>query len=67
MDGFTMVEHLKSRQAWANIPVIVISAIDGTASDRKKLSGAVYQFIEKTSISRQKLLDIIFDFVKKEI
>ena len=67
MDGFEVVERLKSNEPWINIPVVVISAIDLTASDRQKLSGAVRQFIEKTSISRQKLLDLIFDFVKKEV
>ncbi|MFK7802409.1 MAG: response regulator [Anaerolineae bacterium] len=66
MDGFELIERLKSNEAWKNIPVVVISAIDLTAKDREQLSGAVRQFIEKTSISRHKLLDLIFDFVNSE-
>ncbi|MEM9774942.1 MAG: response regulator [Chloroflexota bacterium] len=67
MDGFELVERLSSHPEWKNIPVVVISAIDLTAKDREKLSGAVQKFIQKTTINRQKLLDVIFNFVKKEM
>ncbi|MEM8857828.1 MAG: response regulator [Chloroflexota bacterium] len=67
MDGFELIERLTSNPEWKDIPIIVISAIDLTASDRQKLSGAVQQFIQKTTISRQKLLDLIFNFVRKEV
>lgn len=67
MDGFELVERLSSNPEWKSIPIVVISAIDLTAKDRKKLSGAVQKFIQKTTINRQKLLDVIFDFVRKEM
>ena len=67
MDGFELVERLSSHPEWKDIPIIVISAIDLTASDRQKLSGTVQKFIQKTTISRQILLDLIFNFVQKEV
>ncbi len=67
MNGFELVENLKSHNRWKSIPIIVISAIDLTNSDRQKLSGAVKKFIQKTKINRKQLLDLIFDFVQQEV
>ncbi len=67
MNGFELVENLKSNDQWKGIPIIVISAIDLTNSDRQKLSGTVKQFIQKTKINRKQLLALIFDFVQQEV
>ena len=67
MNGFELIERLKSKPLWKEIPIIVISAIDLSSEDRQKLSGAVRKFIRKTKINRQQLLDLIFDFVQQEV
>ncbi len=67
MNGFELIEQLKSNPLWKEIPIIVISAIDLSSEDRQKLSGAVRKFIRKTKINRQQLLDLIFNFVQQEV
>ena len=47
MDGFELVEALQAKAAWRDIPVVVVTALDLTAEDRRRLSGGVEQILSK--------------------
>src|SRR4051812_30651903 len=47
MDGYTLIEHLKSNQLWKNIPVIVFSAKPEIESRDKVLALGANCFIPK--------------------
>jgi CheY-like chemotaxis protein/two-component sensor histidine kinase len=48
MDGFELLDELRRRPDWQNIPVVVITAKDLTSEDRKRLNGAVERIIQKS-------------------
>ncbi len=56
MDGFEMINQLRQRQEWQQIPVIVITAKDLTEADRQQLNGYVEKIIQKGAYKRQDLL-----------
>ncbi len=47
MDGFEFLEHLRTREEWRSIPVLVCTAKDLDNKDRERLAGAVTQVIQK--------------------
>ena len=47
MDGFEFLEHLRAREEWQSIPVLVCTAKDLDGNDRERLAGAVTQVIQK--------------------
>ena len=47
MDGFELVAALQNNPAWRSIPVIVITALDLTPADKRRLSGGVEQIFFK--------------------
>jgi GAF domain-containing protein/DNA-binding response OmpR family regulator len=47
MDGFELLDELRSRAEWRDIPVVVITAKDLTEDDRERLNGGVERIIEK--------------------
>ncbi|MBI5348114.1 MAG: pyridoxal-phosphate dependent enzyme [Chloroflexi bacterium] len=51
MDGFTVLEELRKDKRTSDIPVIVVSAKDITADERKKLSGHIEALYQKGSLS----------------
>jgi signal transduction histidine kinase/CheY-like chemotaxis protein len=48
MDGFTFLDEMRRKPEWRAIPIVVITAKDLTAEDRKRLNGGVEQIIAKT-------------------
>ena len=48
MDGFELMARLLANEAWRRIPVIVVSAKDLTAEERKMLSRRVEKILPKT-------------------
>jgi signal transduction histidine kinase/CheY-like chemotaxis protein len=48
MDGFEFMDELRSRPAWQDIPVVVITAKDLTEQDRDRLNGGVERIIQKS-------------------
>ena len=40
MDGFTFLRELRGRPGCSTIPVLVLTALDLTAEDRRKMRGA---------------------------
>ncbi len=47
MDGFQVLEHLKTRQAWRDIPVIIISAMDDMGSIVKGIKLGAEDYLPK--------------------
>jgi CheY-like chemotaxis protein len=56
MDGFQFMEEIAARPAASNIPVVVVTAKDLTAEDRRRLERTVTHVIERSSHSEEDLL-----------
>ena len=63
MDGFEFVEELQRVDDWKEIPVIVLSAMDLTDEDRKRLNGHVERVLHKGSHSGEDLIDRLRELV----
>jgi len=59
MDGFKVLEVLKSDQDLSGIPVIVVTAKELTNVERQRLSGRVDKLIQKGSFTDKELLEEI--------
>lgn len=57
MDGFTFLSKLRENPAWKAIPVIIVTAMELTGEDRKRLNGGVQQILQKGSYSPEALMD----------
>src|SRR4030095_8514618 len=56
MDGFTFMKELRQRADCAHIPVVVITAKDLTAEDRRRLNGDVTRILGKDTTSREQIV-----------
>jgi signal transduction histidine kinase/DNA-binding response OmpR family regulator len=56
MDGFDFLTELRRQPAWREIPVLVVTAMDLTDDDRRRLNGGVERIMQKGSHSRDELL-----------
>jgi CheY-like chemotaxis protein len=63
MDGFTFLETLRQQEAWRSIPIIVVTAMDLTPDDHRRLNGYVEQILQKWAYSREGLLREIHSLV----
>jgi CheY-like chemotaxis protein len=52
MDGFEFHDALRSRPAWQDIPVVVVTAKDLTEEDRDRLNGGVERIIKRATATR---------------
>ena len=57
MDGFEFLTEIRGMGAYADIPVVVITAADLSAQDRARLNGGVEQILRKTAFDRDDLLE----------
>jgi CheY-like chemotaxis protein len=55
MDGFAFLRELRAREEWRSIPVVVLTAEDITAEDRRRLAGRADRVIQKGSMSLRDL------------
>ena len=55
--------ELRKVEAWRRIPVVVATAKDLTAEDRKRLSGNVESILQKSVYGREELLDQVRELV----
>lgn len=65
MDGFSFIAALRLEPEWRHIPVIVNTAKDLSAADRKRLSGSVAEIMEKNAYTRDQLLEHVRDAVAR--
>jgi signal transduction histidine kinase/CheY-like chemotaxis protein len=56
MDGFEFLSALHEREAWRQIPVVIITAKDLTAEDHERLNGSVVRILQKGVYGREDLL-----------
>ena len=56
MDGFTFLRELRQNPAWAEIPVIVMTARDLSAGERAELKGSGASVYEKGRVSMKELV-----------
>jgi signal transduction histidine kinase/DNA-binding response OmpR family regulator len=59
MDGFDFLVELRANPDWRDIPVVVLTAKDLTAEDRRILSGRVEQIFEKDAWSHEQLVGLV--------
>ena len=56
MDGFEFVAELRSRRPWRNLPVLVVTALELSDDEHRRLNGEVELVIRKTGQPRDELL-----------
>ncbi|HEV8439137.1 MAG TPA: response regulator [Methylomirabilota bacterium] len=56
MDGFEFLAELRRHATWREVPVIVLTAMDLTDADRRRLNGEVERIIQKGAYGRDELL-----------
>jgi CheY-like chemotaxis protein len=59
MDGFEFLMELHASPEWPDTPVVVLTARDLTAEDRRMLSGRVEQIYEKDAWSHEQLVALV--------
>ena len=65
MDGFAFLEAMRARPDQATIPVVVLTALDLTWEDRRRLQGAS-QILHKGDVSMRALVDKLANLSAKE-
>jgi CheY-like chemotaxis protein len=56
MDGFELVAALQANASWRDIPVVVVTALDLTVDDRKRLNGGVQHVLSKHAFPPAELM-----------
>ena len=56
MDGFEFLSALHEREAWRQIPVVIVTAKDLTAADHERLNGSVVRILQKGAYGQEDLL-----------
>ncbi len=66
IDGFGLVEELKLDPRTKDIPVVVVSAKDITAEERKRLNGHIEAVYQKGSLPTRKFVDKMIDVIEEK-
>jgi threonine synthase len=66
VDGFGLVEELKLDPRTRDIPVIVVSAKDITAEERKRLNGNIEAVYQKGSLMPRKFVDQMIQVIEEK-
>jgi signal transduction histidine kinase/CheY-like chemotaxis protein len=64
MDGFEFLIHLRKREDWCNIPVIVLTAKDITNKEREQLNSSAQLVYQKCAYNKKNLLTEIRELLK---
>lgn len=67
MDGFQVIDILRANPEWRRIPVIVVTAMDLSASERLHLNGSVAQVLQKGNYQRDELLQDVRELVLSHV
>ena len=65
MDGFEFADRVRRHREWRSIPIVVLTAKDISAEDRRRLNGSVETILRKAIDSREALLNQVRDLVAK--
>lgn len=63
LDGFEVIHELHTSAVNRTIPVVVVTALDLTSSERQRLSGYVEEVLQKGTSNREDLLDNVRNLV----
>jgi CheY-like chemotaxis protein len=63
MDGFQFINEVRRQPEWAAIPIVIVTAMDLTPEERKRLNGSVQHILQKGSYSRDELLQEVYQLV----
>jgi threonine synthase len=67
LDGFEVLEELKSDKRTCDIPVIVVSAKDLTDTDRKRLNGNIEAIYQKGSLPPRTFVDQVVEVLEHKM
>jgi signal transduction histidine kinase/CheY-like chemotaxis protein len=67
MDGFDFLDRLRQAEGLPAIPIIVLTAKDLTAADRRSLNGSVAKVLDKSLCSREDLLVAVREQVRTQL
>ncbi len=68
MDGFSLVQTFQERDAWRDIPVIVVTAKDMSEEDRRRLMvPQVQKIIQKGGYSKENLVEVVRDLIQRQV
>jgi PAS domain S-box-containing protein len=56
MDGFQFISEVQQHSEWQSLPIVVVTAMDLSPTDRLRLNGYVEQILQKGSYHRDDLL-----------
>jgi CheY-like chemotaxis protein len=56
MDGFEVISALRSTALWRSIPIVVLTAMDLSTTDRMRLNGYVERVLQKGAYAHEELL-----------
>jgi CheY-like chemotaxis protein len=57
MNGFDFLDALRGNPEWRGIPVLVLTAMELSIEDRRRLSGEVERILQKGASAREQLLE----------
>ena len=63
MDGFAFAAEVGRRPEWRSIPIVVVTSLDLTSEDRRRLSSHVETILRKHGDSREALLAQVRDLL----
>lgn len=63
MDGFQLIENLKTDKNLRNIPIIVLTAKELTPTERNRLAGRIDSFLQKGSFLNEELMQQILEML----
>jgi GAF domain-containing protein/CheY-like chemotaxis protein len=63
MDGFEFVLEFRRHAEWRHVPVVVLTAKDLSAEDRRRLNGQVERIVQKGGFTRDSLLAEVRDMM----
>lgn len=67
INGFGLIEELKLDPRTKDIPVVVVSAKDITAEERKRLHGQIEAVYQKGSLPTRKFVDQVINVIEEKI
>jgi signal transduction histidine kinase/CheY-like chemotaxis protein len=59
VDGFTVVERLRADPATAGVPIVVLTSLEMTGTDRERLAGQISYLAKKGTCGRTELVDLV--------
>jgi PAS domain S-box-containing protein len=59
LDGFELIDHVRSNPAWARLPIVVATAKDMSAEERRRLNLSLARVLRKSAHDHDELLTTI--------